>query len=247
MDVGEERCARRAPARGARSPRWAGAGSGRHRRSWPEHRAGNWRRASQSWWRRDGHWPSRAATISELTDPEGASAHESLEAVAQELRDRFAVTIAVDTSAPQVDLEPRAREHVTRIAREAIANAARHGGAQNVVVSLTTHGRGVALRVVDDGCGIAQAHSDPVHDGFGLRSMRERAAALGGLRARRTGRTGWDGAGGRPSVSRQLRLLIADREATRAGIRSRARRGGRDLRRGRRHRAGDPRRQARTT
>jgi signal transduction histidine kinase len=119
------------------------------------------------------------STISELTDPEGASAHESLEAVAQELRDRFAVTIAVDTQL-QVDLEPRAREHVTRIAREAIANAARHGRAQNVVVSLTHSDRGVALRVVDDGCGIPQTHSDSSHDGFGLRSMRERAAALGG-------------------------------------------------------------------
>ena len=84
------------------------------------------------------------------------------------------------TRSSQVDLEPRAREHVTRIAREAIANAARHGRAQNVVVSLTHNGRGVALRVVDDGCGIAQAHSDSDHDGFGLRSMRERAAALGG-------------------------------------------------------------------
>lgn len=119
------------------------------------------------------------STISELTDPESASAHESLEAVAQELGDRFAVTIAVDTQLP-VDLEPRAREHVIRIAREAIANAARHGGAQNVVVSLTKNRRGVALRVVDDGCGIAQAHSDSDHDGFGLRSMRERAVALGG-------------------------------------------------------------------
>jgi signal transduction histidine kinase len=119
------------------------------------------------------------STISELTEPEGASAHESLEAVAQELRNRFAVTIAVDTQL-RVDLEPRVREHVTRIAREAIANAARHGRAQNVVVSLTNSGRGVALRVVDDGCGIAQAHTDSAHDGFGLRSVRERAAALGG-------------------------------------------------------------------
>ena len=119
------------------------------------------------------------STISELTDPDGTSAHESLEAVAQELRDRFALTIAVDTQL-QVDLQPRAREHVTRIAREAIVNAARHGRAQNVVVSLTHVEGGVALRVVDDGCGITQAHSDPAHDGFGLRSMRERAAALGG-------------------------------------------------------------------
>lgn len=129
-------------------------------------------------------------TISELTDPEGASAHESLEAVAQELRERFAVTVAVDTQL-QVELEPGVREHVTRIAREAIANAVRHGRAQNVVVSLRHADRGVALRIIDDGCGFTQADSESVHDGVGLRSMRERATALGGhmriARAKRGG------------------------------------------------------------
>ena len=39
---------------------------------------------------------------------------------------------------------------------------------------------GVALRVLDDGCGIAGAESGVAPEGFGLRSMRERAAALGG-------------------------------------------------------------------
>jgi signal transduction histidine kinase len=118
-------------------------------------------------------------TISDLTDPAGASAHESLEAMAQELRDRFEMKIAVDTQL-QRDLQPHERENVTRIAREAIANAARHGRARNVVVSLRHGERGIALRVVDDGCGIEHADNDSVHDGFGLRSMRERAASLGG-------------------------------------------------------------------
>ena len=69
---------------------------------------------------------------------------------------------------------------MTRIAREAIANAARHGGARNVIVSLRQTETGTALRIVDDGCGIAGAQLLPTSDGFGLRSMRERAAALGG-------------------------------------------------------------------
>lgn len=119
------------------------------------------------------------STISELADPEGATAHESLEAVAQELSDRFDVTIAVDAQL-EVDLEPGAREHVSRIAREAIANAARHGRAQTVVVSLTRAEQGIALRVVDDGCGIVRPDRDFAHEGFGLRSVRERTAALGG-------------------------------------------------------------------
>ncbi len=128
-------------------------------------------------------------TISELSDPQGATAHESLEAVAQELRDRFHVAIAVDAQL-DADLPSAAREHVSRIAREAIANAARHGGARNVIVSLRNAPSGVALRVVDDGCGIAGADGEAAPEGFGLSSMRERAAALGGHLSVRPARRG---------------------------------------------------------
>ena len=119
------------------------------------------------------------STISELSDPGGTTAHESLEAVARELGERFNISVAVNAQLVR-DLEPHEREHVTRIAREAIANAARHGGARNVIVSLRQTDIGVALRVVDDGTGIVGADLLPAPEGFGLRSMRERAAALGG-------------------------------------------------------------------
>jgi signal transduction histidine kinase len=72
------------------------------------------------------------------------------------------------------------REHLSRIAREAIANAARHGQARNVLVSLRRADGGVALRVVDDGCGIPVSGDGATPEGFGLRSMRERAGAIGG-------------------------------------------------------------------
>ena len=74
---------------------------------------------------------------------------------------------------------PDALDHLARIAREAIANAARHGGAENVTVSLSRIGAKIVLRVCDDGCGIERA-ARAAGDGFGLRSMRERAATLGG-------------------------------------------------------------------
>jgi signal transduction histidine kinase len=119
------------------------------------------------------------STISDLSDPAGATARESLEAVAEELRHRFGIAIAIDAQLGS-DLDAGAREHVTRIAREAIANAARHGRARNVIVSLRQTDTGVALRVIDDGRGILGATSVAAPEGFGLRSMRERAAALGG-------------------------------------------------------------------
>jgi signal transduction histidine kinase len=120
------------------------------------------------------------STISELCDPAEATAGQALEAVAQELREQFDVAIAVNV-AGGVDVEPRAREHLARISREAIANAVRHGGARNVSVSLSRLERAIVLRVVDDGCGLEDADSGcATPEGFGLGSMRERAAALGG-------------------------------------------------------------------
>ena len=119
------------------------------------------------------------STISDLSDPAGASAGEALDAVAQELRDRFDVAIAVHA---QIDgqLPSRVGENVSRIAREAIANAARHGQARNVLVSLRQAPGGIMLRVVDDGCGIVVDDRGSTPEGFGLRSMRERAGAMGG-------------------------------------------------------------------
>jgi signal transduction histidine kinase len=119
------------------------------------------------------------STISELSDPQGATAREALDAVAHELRDRFDVAIAVHAEID--DQVPSAtREHLSRIAREAIANAARHGQARNVLVSLQRAEGGLALRVTDDGCGIPVGERGATPEGFGLRSMRERAGALGG-------------------------------------------------------------------
>jgi signal transduction histidine kinase len=116
--------------------------------------------------------------ISELSDVSSTSPREALEAIALELSDRFGIGIAVDVHAG-VAPAPDARNHIARIAREAIANAARHGGAQHIVVSLKHTSQGLALRVSDDGCGI-HGESGPAREGFGIRSMRDRAAALGG-------------------------------------------------------------------
>ena len=63
-----------------------------------------------------------------------------------------------------------------RIATEALTNVVRHAHAQRCRVTLRTDGGDVALEVVDDGDGLASGATP----GIGLRSMRERAAELGG-------------------------------------------------------------------
>jgi signal transduction histidine kinase len=113
--------------------------------------------------------------ISDLSTAEG----EPLEALAHELGCRFGVAVGVDVIGDP-RLPPDVHGDVVRIAGEAIANAARHGGAQSVLVSLTRTDSGTVLRVRDDGCGRTGPAGRPADEGFGLGSIRDRAAAMGG-------------------------------------------------------------------
>jgi signal transduction histidine kinase len=73
-----------------------------------------------------------------------------------------------------------------RIATEALTNVVRHAHARHCRVCLRTDDNEVALSVVDDGHGLV---SDAA-PGVGLRSMRERAAELGGRVELATGPSG---------------------------------------------------------
>jgi signal transduction histidine kinase len=63
-----------------------------------------------------------------------------------------------------------------RIATEALTNAVRHASARRCRVELRADGEEAVLEVADDGAGLAPDTAA----GVGLRSMRERAAELGG-------------------------------------------------------------------
>ena len=64
-----------------------------------------------------------------------------------------------------------------RIAQEAISNAARHGGARRIVISLRTDADALVLAVRDDGSGFAGKEEA---QGLGLSIMRYRAELIGG-------------------------------------------------------------------
>jgi signal transduction histidine kinase len=74
-------------------------------------------------------------------------------------------------------LAPHLETAIYRVAQEAIGNALRHSGSQQVTVSLSRRQRAVVLEISDDGAGF-----DPgtPPQGLGLASMRERAASVGG-------------------------------------------------------------------
>jgi len=125
---------------------------------------------------------SSRETIVDLSASQASSTSAAIRTVADELEARFGVVVTVNDylgsrgAAP--DLAPRAREQAVRIAREAIVNAARHGGARHVEVALEAHDADCLLRISDDGSGIEPA-ALASGSGFGLRTMRARAAELG--------------------------------------------------------------------
>jgi signal transduction histidine kinase len=117
--------------------------------------------------------------IADLTASTAPSTEAALRVVADELGHRFdlQVEVRVETDAgPDGEPDPSQREHLVRIAREAIVNAALHGTARRVDVVLVQHGRSLLLRVCDDGRGMAEGY----RSGFGVRNMRAHAASLGG-------------------------------------------------------------------
>ncbi len=65
------------------------------------------------------------------------------------------------------------------IAREALANVARHAGAENVSMLVVAPEGGVQLEIADDGRGF-KLDADVAHGHQGLANMRARAEALGG-------------------------------------------------------------------
>ncbi|REJ82684.1 MAG: GAF domain-containing protein [Planctomycetota bacterium] len=65
--------------------------------------------------------------------------------------------------------------HVYRIAREAVQNAVRHGGANEILLRLTD-GDNLLLEVIDNGCGFGNTDKA---NGMGLRIIRYRANLIG--------------------------------------------------------------------
>jgi signal transduction histidine kinase len=82
--------------------------------------------------------------------------------VGAEIAQRFGVRVVVRAGdgtdsgdGGEHDVSATGREELVRIARAAIVNAARHGQAQLINVSLKRRDGSLRLVVGDDGCGIA--------------------------------------------------------------------------------------------
>jgi signal transduction histidine kinase len=120
---------------------------------------------------------SRGA-IGNLTYPPGEPITRVLESCVRDVARRTgaAATVQVDG-----EIEPAGgvREAVLRIAREATSNAARHGRASHVLVTLAA-GDPLRLTISDDGVGFDAEAALRDGRGFGLEGMQERARTVGG-------------------------------------------------------------------
>lgn len=87
---------------------------------------------------------------------------------------------------PEESLLPRVQHELLRIAQEAVHNAARHANPTVVAVSLRWDAPNLILQIKDNGCGISKIRLES-NEGFGLRSMRERAAQIDAKLDIRTG------------------------------------------------------------
>jgi signal transduction histidine kinase len=111
--------------------------------------------------------------------------------VASEFSSRHGVNVSVVVDgAVSSERSEHERSELVRIAREAIANAVRHGGAHNVTVRLGSRRDDLLLRVSDDGCGFGGAGKDTAGTGLGMRTMRARARSVGGQLVARGGESG---------------------------------------------------------
>jgi signal transduction histidine kinase len=87
----------------------------------------------------------------------------------------------------RIDELDAARAHaLSRCAQELVTNVVKHAAARNLWVRVSVAEHAAELRVADDGQGASQ-----LHEGHGLRGIRERVAMLGGVVEFRSARAGF--------------------------------------------------------
>lgn len=112
---------------------------------------------------------------------------ELLRALVDQLSEEYGLQIKLDYRPfDSGNLTSESRNHLLQIVRESVSNAARHGKADRVHISVTNH-NGPRMEIVDNGSGFDAARiwaTDGADEGrrvhHGLRNMRQRAELLGG-------------------------------------------------------------------
>jgi len=91
---------------------------------------------------------------------------------------RSGTIIEVQAPEGRIGLTPALEEQLYGIAREALHNAVKHSGSEEVCVRLEVEGPLLHLTVADEGTGFDTSGSHPGH--LGMKTMHERARMMGG-------------------------------------------------------------------
>lgn len=107
---------------------------------------------------------------------EGTSLMRSLEDLTSRSKSLMNINVSFNCPEPIYVSDNNSATHFYRIAQEAIGNAAKHGSAQNVEVSLMEEGENIVLKIKDDGNGLLNELKNS--KGIGLHIMKYRARML---------------------------------------------------------------------
>lgn len=85
------------------------------------------------------------------------------------------LTISLDYRLDKVDFENTKEDILFRVIQESVTNAVRHGDATHIDISLYIEDNNLYLKIQDNGQGCEE-----IHDGFGLKQMKERLGMING-------------------------------------------------------------------
>lgn len=122
---------------------------------------------------------------------EGPGLQFALRQTIEEFSQRMGVTIELNYDVPPYLLNPNEEIHVLQIIREALANTHKHAKAHCATVTVRFTNAQLLVRIEDDGIGLEDDTSPPMH--YGLVIIRDRANTLNGeltIANRPTGGTG---------------------------------------------------------
>jgi two-component system sensor histidine kinase DegS len=101
----------------------------------------------------------------------------------QRVADACGIECVADIASLDDAFPKSAHIHVYRIVQESLNNVMKHSKARRAAVTISRHGRSVAIRIEDNGVGLrpdALGVEPSTTSGFGLKGIRERARILGG-------------------------------------------------------------------
>ena len=109
---------------------------------------------------------------------EGPGLGSALRQTTEEFGERLGHPVALELDLPPHLLNPNEEIHVLQVVRESLANVVKHANAHRAAVTVSFRQARLHVTVEDDGVGLKDDSSPPMH--YGLVIMRDRAETLGG-------------------------------------------------------------------